>query len=64
MKKVSRHVRWFGLILVFPLGSLVQAQSNTLGAVAEVAYEQGLARKKRPKDLAAYIRKQMWEPEY
>ena len=36
MKKVSRHVRWFGLILVFPLGSLVQAQSNTLGSTMDV----------------------------
>jgi len=33
-------------------------------AVAEVAYKQGLARRARPIDLAAYIRSQMWEPLY
>ncbi len=33
-------------------------------AVAEVAYEQGLARRKRPKDLAAYIKDLMFEPSY
>jgi len=33
-------------------------------AVAEVAYSQGLARKSKPDDLAAYIKSQMYEPEY
>ena len=33
-------------------------------AVAEEAYEQKLARKRRPRNLPAYIRSLMFEPEY
>jgi malate dehydrogenase (oxaloacetate-decarboxylating)(NADP+) len=33
-------------------------------AVAEIAYDQKLARKKRPKDLETSIRASMWEPDY
>ena len=33
-------------------------------AVAEVAYEQGLARRSRPDDLAAYIESRMYDPRY
>jgi malate dehydrogenase (oxaloacetate-decarboxylating)(NADP+) len=33
-------------------------------AVAEVAYSQGLARKKKPVDLLEYIKSQMYQPIY
>ena len=33
-------------------------------AVAEVAYNQGLAGKPKPDDISAYIKSQMYEPEY
>jgi len=33
-------------------------------AVAEVAYEQGLARVRKPRDLKAFIRKKMYQPNY
>jgi malate dehydrogenase (oxaloacetate-decarboxylating)(NADP+) len=33
-------------------------------AVAEIAYDQGIARRPRPTDLKAFIRSLMYEPEY
>ncbi len=47
-----------------PFASIREISARIATAVAEIAYEQKLARKKRPKDLAAYIRESMWEPEY
>ncbi len=38
--------------------------ANIAAAVAEVAYNQGLARKPKPDDLLTYIKSQMYEPEY
>ena len=37
---------------------------NVAMAVAEVAYEKGLARIPRPDDLKAFIQSQMFTPEY
>jgi malate dehydrogenase (oxaloacetate-decarboxylating)(NADP+) len=34
------------------------------GSVAEVAYEQGLATRDRPADLARHIEERMYRPEY
>ncbi|MBN2564206.1 MAG: NAD-dependent malic enzyme [Candidatus Eisenbacteria bacterium] len=50
---------------VFPgLAQIREISLNIAVAVAEVAYEQGLARIDRPADLKGYIRSQMFEPVY
>ena len=47
-----------------PFASIREISVHIATAVAEIAYDQRLARTKRPKDLAAHIRESMWEPEY
>jgi malate dehydrogenase (oxaloacetate-decarboxylating)(NADP+) len=47
-----------------PLQQIRQASLAVATAVAEVAYQQGLAEIERPADLAEYIRAQMYAPEY
>ncbi len=50
---------------VFPALSLIQDVSSRIAvAVAEVAYESGLASKERPPDLLADVRAQMYQPVY
>jgi malate dehydrogenase (oxaloacetate-decarboxylating)(NADP+) len=50
---------------IFPsLAAIREVSARIATAVAEVAYDQGLARRKRPADLGAYIRETMWEPKY
>jgi len=47
-----------------PLTKIRDTSVNVASAVAEVAYNQGLARKPKPSDLLTYIRSQMYEPKY
>ena len=47
-----------------PLGHIREISAKIATAVCEVAYEQGLAVNPRPNDLAAFIRSQMYEPNY
>ena len=47
-----------------PFASIRDISARIALAVAEIAYEQKLARKKRPKNLEAYIRASMWDPRY
>ena len=47
-----------------PLQSIRAASLSVATAVAEVAFRDGLAGIERPGDLAAYIRSQMYVPEY
>lgn len=47
-----------------PLGHIREISAKIAIAVCEVAYEQGLAVNPRPNDLAAFIRSQMYEPNY
>ena len=50
---------------IYPSLTKIKEVSATIAtAVAEVAYNQGLARKPKPDDLSAYIKSQMYEPEY
>jgi malate dehydrogenase (oxaloacetate-decarboxylating)(NADP+) len=50
---------------VYPALSRIREVSAKIAtAVAEVAYERGFARRPRPDDLEAYIREQMYEPDY
>jgi len=50
---------------IYPSLTKIKEVSTAIAtAVAEVAYSQGLARKPKPDDLSAYIRFQMYEPEY
>lgn len=47
-----------------PLGHIREISAKIATAVCEVAYEQGLAVNPRPNDLAAFIKSQMYEPNY
>jgi malate dehydrogenase (oxaloacetate-decarboxylating)(NADP+) len=50
---------------IFPPLERIREVSATIAArVAEVAYLEGLARKRKPKDLLAFIKSQMFEPRY
>ena len=50
---------------IFPSLSRIREVSAAIGAaVAEVAFEDGLARVERPADLLAFVRSKMWEPVY
>jgi malate dehydrogenase (oxaloacetate-decarboxylating)(NADP+) len=50
---------------IYPsLTKIKEVSAAIATAVAEVAYSQGLARKPKPDDLPAYIKFQMYEPEY
>ena len=57
------------LILATKMGKSIrfhekQVREGIAQAVAEVAFQQGLARRSRPTDLAAHIRSLMYQPEY
>ena len=47
-----------------PLGHIRKISAKIAAAVCEVAYEQGLAVNPRPDDLEAFIKSQMYEPNY
>lgn len=50
---------------IYPsLTEIKEVSAAIATAVAEVAYDQGLARKPKPDDLPTYIKSQMYEPEY
>lgn len=46
------------------LSKIRDVSVNIATAVADVAYESGFARKPKPNDLSAYIRSQMYNPDY
>jgi malate dehydrogenase (oxaloacetate-decarboxylating)(NADP+) len=47
-----------------PLQDIRKVSSAIAAAVAEVAYQQGLATVSRPDDLLAYVKSQMFDPTY
>ena len=47
-----------------PLPRIREVSARIATAVAETAYDAGLATTPRPGDLAAYVRSRMWEPVY
>ena len=66
-KALSRHVGEADLALgrTFPALSRIREVSSAIAvAVAEVAYDRGLATEPRPGDLRAHVEKLMYWPEY
>ena len=50
---------------IFPaLTRIREVSAHIAAAVAEVAFERGLARARRPRDLLAWVREQMYDPRY
>jgi malate dehydrogenase (oxaloacetate-decarboxylating)(NADP+) len=47
-----------------PLANIREVSAQIAAAVAEVAYEKGLASKPRPTNLLAFVRSQMYDPRY
>ncbi len=47
-----------------PLNTIRQISLHIAVAVAELAFEEGLARVERPDDIKAFIQSQMFEPQY
>ena len=47
-----------------PLAHIRDVSAQIAAAVAEVAYQRGLATKPRPADLLDYVKKQMYDPHY
>ncbi len=47
-----------------PLNTIRQISLNIAIAVAELAFEKGLARVQQPENMAAFIQSQMFEPQY
>jgi malate dehydrogenase (oxaloacetate-decarboxylating)(NADP+) len=51
--------------LLYPLQSnILETEIQTAARVAEVVFDSGLARVKRPGDMVAFIRQQVYKPEY
>jgi malate dehydrogenase (oxaloacetate-decarboxylating)(NADP+) len=51
--------------LLYPLQSnILEAEIQTAARVAKLAFESGFARVQRPSDFEAFIRKQVYTPEY
>ena len=50
---------------IYPALTKIREVSAAIAtAVAEVAYNQGIARKPKPDDLSTYIKSQMYDPKY
>jgi len=50
---------------IYPALTRIREVSAAIGtAVAEVAFEDGLAGVPRPADVAALVKAEMWEPRY
>ncbi|MBL0125647.1 MAG: NAD-dependent malic enzyme [Betaproteobacteria bacterium] len=47
-----------------PLSNIREVSAQIAAAVAEVAYERGLATKPRPANMLEYVKKQMFDPHY
>ena len=47
-----------------PLTSIREVSAKIGTAVAEIAYERGLSSKSRPENLSAFVRDQMYNPQY
>ena len=47
-----------------PLAQIREVSMQIAAAVAEVAYQRGLAAKPRPADMLEYVREQMYDPHY
>ena len=47
-----------------PLAHIREVSAQIAAAVAEVAYQRGLATKPKPADLLDYVKKQMYDPHY
>jgi len=51
--------------LLYPLQSnILETEIQTAARVAKLVFDSGLARVERPKDMVAFIRKQVYKPQY
>jgi malate dehydrogenase (oxaloacetate-decarboxylating)(NADP+) len=51
--------------LLYPLQSnILEAEIQTAARVAKLVFDSGLATVPRPTDMVAFIRKQVYKPEY
>jgi malate dehydrogenase (oxaloacetate-decarboxylating)(NADP+) len=51
--------------LLFPLQSnILESEIQTAARVAKLVFDSGLARVERPQDMVAFIRRQVYKPEY
>jgi malate dehydrogenase (oxaloacetate-decarboxylating)(NADP+) len=66
-KTLAQHVSYADLAqgrVYPPLPKIREVSAAIATAVAEVAYQQGLARHPRPDDLASHVREAMYYPQY
>jgi len=66
-KTLAQHVSYADLAqgrVYPPLPKIREVSAGIAAAVAEVAYDRGLAQQPRPDDLASHVRKTMYYPEY
>jgi malate dehydrogenase (oxaloacetate-decarboxylating)(NADP+) len=47
-----------------PLTAIREVSANIAAAVAEYAWDEGLARRRRPRDIMSLVRSQMYDPHY
>jgi malate dehydrogenase (oxaloacetate-decarboxylating)(NADP+) len=47
-----------------PLEAIREVSATIAAAVAEYAWDEGLARRRRPRDIMALVRSQMYDPQY
>jgi malate dehydrogenase (oxaloacetate-decarboxylating)(NADP+) len=47
-----------------PLTTIREVSATIAAAVAEYAWDEGLARRRRPRDIMALVRSQMYDPQY
>lgn len=47
-----------------PLTAIREVSATIAAAVAEYAWDEGLARRRRPRDIMALVRSQMYDPQY
>ncbi len=53
------------ICLLYPLQSnILETEIQTAARVAKLVFDSGLARVKRPEDIAAFIRRQVYKPVY
>ena len=47
-----------------PLTAIREVSATIAAAVAEYVWNEGLARRRRPRDIMALVRSQMYDPHY
>ena len=47
-----------------PQSNILETEIQTAARIAKLVFDSGLARVKRPSDMVAFIREQVYRPEY